>query len=441
MKLKNLTFKGGIHIPEFKELSEHMAIEAAAPVKEVAIPLMQHVGVPCEPLVKRGDRVLLGQKIGDSEAGLSAPVHASVSGKVKKIEERFTSGGSRALCVVIENDGEDARGFELTNRNIEDISVEDMILLVREAGVIGMGGAAFPAHAKLQGAQKGIDTVIINAAECEPYLTCDHRMMLEYADRLLDGLKVMMKITKAKQGIIGIEDNKPDAIEHLTIKLRDYSNLHVAQLKTKFPQGDSYRMVDSILNRKVPVGGRTGSVHALVTNVGTCIAIGDAVVRNIPSYERVVTLTGDGISQPKNILTRIGTSIEDMIAMGNGFSKEPKAIIVGGPMTGFAQFDETVPVQKNTSGVLVLGKDPATEYEMGPCIRCAKCVEGCPVNLLPLTIAQLALKGRFEETAKYHAQSCIACGSCSYICPAHRPLTELITAAKRELKTMAKTAR
>lgn len=442
MKLDNLTFRGGIHIPEFKELSEHMAIEPAAPVSEVIIPLSQHVGAICKSLVQVGDEVKMGQKIGDTEAGLAAPVHASVSGKVKKIEERFTPDGSKCLSIVIENDGRDEPAFVASQqRAVESVSEEDIILLVREAGIVGMGGAAFPSHSKLEGARTGIDTVILNGAECEPFLTCDHRMMLEWSDRVIDGLKLMMRVSKAKDGYIAVEDNKADAIELLRAKTKDIPNIHVAKMKTKFPQGDSYRIVDSVLGRKVPVGGRTGSVHTLVTNIGTACAIADAVLRGIPSYERVVTVTGDGIRTPKNILVRVGTKVADLLQMAGGFSKEPQAIIMGGPMTGFSLFDDQIPVQKNTSGVLVLGRDAATKYEMGPCIRCGRCVSACPVHLLPMTIAQLELRGRVEQTARYGAASCIACGSCSYICPAHRPLTELISAAKRELKSLGKKAR
>ncbi|MCI5675437.1 MAG: electron transport complex subunit RsxC [Ezakiella sp.] len=441
MKLKNLTFKGGLHLPEFKELSEHCKIEAALPVEELIIPLSQHVGAPCEPTVKVGDEVKVGTVIGDLDVSLYAPVHSSVSGTVTKIEDRFTLDGSVSKCVIIKNDFKDELAYEIVNKNLEDISVEEIIESVKKAGVVGMGGAAFPAHNKLAGATTGVDSVILNGAECEPYLTCDHRMMLEWSQKIIDGLRIIMKVTNAKHGYIGIEDNKKDAIEHLTKELSSYENLHVAELKTKFPQGDSYRMVDSILNRKVPMGGRTGNVNALVTNVGTAAAIADAVLRGIPSYERVVTVTGDGIKNPHNYIVRVGTPIGKLIEMAGGFNGSPKAIIGGGPMTGFSQFDMSTPIQKNSSGLLVIKEDPSAIYEMTPCIRCAKCVEACPVHLMPLNIARLASVENFEETEKYRVSACIACGSCSYICPAHRPLTELVTAAKRELKARSRKAR
>lgn len=441
MNLKHLTFKGGIHIPEFKELSEHASIEKATDVDEVIIPLTQHVGAPCEATVKVGDEVKIGTIIGDSDASLYAPVHSSVSGVVSKIEERFTLDGSSAVCVTITNNHKDEFEYSVQEKKIEDFTVEEIIEAVKKAGVIGMGGAAFPAHNKLSGALKGIDSIILNGAECEPYLTCDHRMMIEWGDKIIEGLRLIMKVTNATNGYIGIEDNKKDAIEILNQKLSSMDNLHVAELITKFPQGDSYRMVDSILNRKVPMGGRTGNVNTLVTNVGTAAAIADAVLRGIPSYERVVTVTGDGVKNPKNILARVGTKISDLIEMAGGFKGSPKAIIAGGPMTGFSQYDETTPVQKNTSGLIVIAQDPSAEYEMTPCIRCGKCIDGCPVHLMPLNIAALALNHRFEETAKYHASACIACGSCSYVCPAHRPLTELVTAAKRELRAAGRKSR
>ena len=441
LKLDNLTFKGGLHIPEFKELSEKCKITSPSEVEEVIIPLSQHVGAPCEALVKVGDEVLMGQKIGDSSANLYAPIHSSVSGTVTKIEERFLLDGSKATCVYIKNNHKDEPAYKVLNDNLDSLTKEEIIKRVKEAGVIGMGGAAFPAHSKLNGALTGVDSIILNGAECEPYLTCDHRMMLEWGEKIVEGLRVIMKVTGAKEGYIGIEDNKPDAIENLRNIVKNYPNLHVASVKTKFPQGDSYRMVDSILGRKVPEGGRTGNVNTLVTNVGTAAAIADAALRGIPSYERVVTVTGDGVKKPTNILARVGTKISDLIKMADGFKGSPKAIVAGGPMTGYSQFDGTTPVQKNTSGLIVLHKDTATEYEVSPCIRCAKCVHACPVHLLPLNIAAYALAGRFEDTAKYHANACIACGSCSYICPAHRPLTELVTASKRELRASAKRAR
>lgn len=441
MKLDNLTFKGGLHIPEFKELSENCKITSPSVVEEVIIPLTQHVGAPCEALVKVGDEVLMGQKIGDSSANLYAPIHSSVSGTVTKIEDRFTIGGTKETCVYIKNNGKDEPGYKVLNDKLEDLSIDEIISRVKEAGVVGMGGAAFPAHNKLSGAKTGVDSIILNGAECEPYLTCDHRMMLEWGERIVEGLRVIMKVTGAKHGYIGIEDNKANAIENLRNIVSKYDNLHVAALKTKFPQGDSYRMVDSILNRKVPEGGRTGNVNTLVTNVGTATAIADAALRGIPSYERVVTVTGDGVKSPTNVLARVGTKISDLIEMAGGFKGSPRAIVAGGPMTGYSQFDSTTPVQKNTSGLIVLSNDTATEYEVSPCIRCAACVSACPVHLMPLNIAAYALAGRFEDTAKYHANACIACGSCSYICPAHRPLTELVTASKRELKARAKRAR
>lgn len=441
MKLDNLTFKAGLHIPEFKELSEKCSIVKPKAVEEVIIPLAQHVGSPCEPLVKVGDEVLVGQKIGDVDANLYAPVHSSVSGTVTKIETRFLMDGSKGVCVYIKNNFKDEKAYIEKDDSLESLSVEEIIERVKEAGIVGMGGAAYPAYSKLAGATKGIDSVILNGAECEPYLTCDHRMMLEWGEKIVEGLRVIMKVTNAKNGYIGIEDNKPDAIENLRKLLSSYSNLHVASLKTKFPQGDSYRMVDSILGRKVPEGGRTGNVHTLVTNVGTAAAIADAVIRGIPSYERVITVTGDGVKKPINVLARVGTKISDLIEMADGFKGAPQAIIGGGPMTGFSQFDADTPVQKNSSGLIVLSTDRATQYEVGPCIRCGKCMHVCPVHLLPLNIAAYALAGRFEDTAKYHANACIACGSCSYVCPAHRPLTELVNASKRELKARARKSR
>nr|WP_300002801.1 electron transport complex subunit RsxC [Tissierella sp.] len=435
----NFTFKGGIHVPDSKSYTKDKSVEKAETPNIVYIPLHQHVGAPCKALVKKGDIVKIGQKIGDSEASVSAPVHASISGVVKGIEQMYSTGGSQTDCIVIESDGEEA--FDdayLSYKKSGTLSDEDIENIVREAGIVGMGGAAFPSGTKLRTSKGSIDAVILNGAECEPYLTCDHRVMLEKADKVISGLEIMLDYFQTAKGYIGIEDNKPDVIEVLTEAAKGHPNIEVISLKTKFPQGDSYRIIDSILDRKVPQGGRGKDVNSIVNNVGTAMAIAEAVYEGKPLYERVITITGSGINLPKNLLVRIGTTIGDVIEQCGGFKGTPGKIISGGPMTGITQFTLDAPITKGTCGILILNEEEAKMQKTTPCIKCGKCVDICPVFLEPLYISANSLKDRFEEAEELSAMSCIACGSCTYICPSKRPLTESIVHAKNEINMRRK---
>ncbi len=435
----NFTFKGGIHVPDNKYFTKDKKIEAARDQSVVYISLHQHVGAPCKALVKKGDIVKIGQKIGDTDAFLSAPVHASISGTVKGIEKRYTTAGMQTDCIVIESDGEDNHDDSLIPRKKEDdLSEEEIERIVREAGIVGLGGAAFPAEAKLKSSKGSIDSIILNGAECEPYLTCDHRVMLENAEKVVQGLDIMLKYFKTAKGYIGIEDNKKDAAEVMKKAAESYNNIEVVVVKTKFPQGDSYRMIDSILKRKVPQGGRGKDANVIVNNVGTAAAIAEAVYEGKALYERVITVTGNGIKTPKNLLVKIGTPIGDLIEECGGFNGSPGKIISGGPMTGVTQFNLEAPVTKGTCGVLVLTEEEVNKEKTMPCIKCGKCVEICPVFLEPLFISAYSLKDRFDEAEALNALSCIACGSCTYICPSKRPLTESIVHAKREINKKRK---
>lgn len=436
----NFTFKGGIHVPENKSFTNDKKIEMANNPNIVYISLHQHVGAPCKALVKKGDMVKIGQKIGDSDAAVSAPVHSSISGLVKGIEKRYSAGGRQTECIVIESDGEENYDDLLIAHKKEDkLSHEEIEKIVREAGIVGMGGAGFPAGSKLISSRNAnIDAVILNGAECEPYLTCDHRLMLENAEKVINGLKIMLDYFETAKGYIGIEDNKKDAIEALKEAAKGNSNIEIITLKTKFPQGDSYRMVDSILKRKVPQGGRGKDVNCIINNVGTAAAISDAVLEGKSSYERIITVTGSGIKTPKNLMVKIGTTIGDIIGQCGGFNGTPAKIISGGPMTGITQFDLDTPVIKATCGILVLNEDEVNKEKVMPCIKCGKCVEICPVFLEPLFISANSLKDRFDEAEALNALSCIACGSCSFVCPAKRPLTESIVHAKREINKKRK---
>ena len=434
MKLENLTFKGGVHIPEHKDLTKDKSIETAIDPKIVYISLHQHVGAPCEAIVSVGDSVKVGQKIGDSKAFLSAPVHSSVSGVVKGISKIYTPDGMKTDCVVIESDGleelhESVKPFE----SLDKLSKEEIINLIKDAGIVGLGGAGFPMHAKLVTADDSkIDTAILNGAECEPYITVDHRVMLEQPESIIEGLKIIMYCLDLETGYIGIEDNKKDAIEALNSSIKD-DNIKIVSLKTKFPQGDSYRMVDAILDRKVPSGGRCKDVGTIVSNVSTALAVNELFKLGKPLYERTITVTGNGVKEPKNLKVKIGTTIKDIIEQCGGFNGEPGKIIVGGPMTGLAQFSLDTPIVKTTSSIIVLTPDEATHRETEPCVKCGRCLQVCPVRLQPLLLSAYALKDMFEMTQEYDVEECIQCGACSFICPSRRPLTESIRHAKREI--------
>lgn len=440
MGVSNLTFSGGVHMNDLKELTKDKAIEKAKDPEIVYIPLHQHVGAPCKALVKAGDNVKIGQKIGDSDASLTAPVHASISGVVKGIETVYTPDGYKVECVVIESDGLNEMDESIKPKgNIKDLSNEEIITILREAGIVGMGGAAFPMHSKVLTSGDGeIFNIIINGAECEPYLTCDHRLMVEKPELIVSGLEILIKYFKIANGYIGVEDNKPDAIEALKNAAKDNDRISVVSLKTKFPQGDSYRMVDVICKKVVPQGGRCKDTNTLVNNVGTAAAAAEAILTGKPSYERVVTVTGNGIKEPKNLLVKIGTTIGDLIEQCGGFKGKPGKIIAGGPMTGFTQFALETPITKGTTGIIVMTEEEAAPVKASPCIKCGKCLEVCPVKLEPLYISAYSLKDRFDESEKLNALACIECGSCSYICPAKRPLTESIVHAKREITAKRK---
>ncbi|MBC8590836.1 electron transport complex subunit RsxC [Wansuia hejianensis] len=443
MRRNNLTFKGGVRLNGNRELSRDKSIEVVQDPKFVYIPLHQHVGAPCKALVKVGDNVKVGQKIGDSEASLTAPVHASVSGVVKGIEKRYTPDGYNVECVVIESDGlNETHESVKPRKDVENLSGEEIVNIIREAGIVGMGGAAFPTHSKMTTSKDGnIDTIILNGAECEPFLTCDFRVMLERSEQVISGLELLMKYFGLNSGYIGIEDDKLEAIEKLeSVSKSTGKEINVVALKSKFPQGDSYRIVNSVTGRIVPKGGRCKDVNTMVSNVGTAVAITEAVYEGKPLYERIITVSGNGIKEPKNLLVKIGTTIEDIIAYCGGFNGKPGKIIAGGPMTGHTQFTLDTPITKGTTGIIVFTEAETKPEKVYPCIKCGKCIEVCPVNLQPNLISGFSLKGKFENTEKLNAEACIGCGACTYICPSKRPLTESIAHAKREINANRKSS-
>lgn len=437
MSTRGFTFKGGIHPPHFKGQTEHLKIEKSDEPKVVVIPLQQHIGAPCEALVKPGQYVKMGQKIGEAKAFVSAIVHSSVSGTVKRIEQRNSSSGAVVSCVIIESDGKFTIDDSIKPKgDIDRLSKDEILAIIKESGLTGMGGAGFPTHVKLSPPQdKLIDCLIINGAECEPYLTADHRIMLERPEDVILGAKAAKKALNVEKCYIAIEKNKPDAIEVIKKVLleKNEQGIELAPLETKYPQGDEKRLINAITGKVVPSGGLPMDVGVVVNNVGTIASLGNTIRTGMPVIQRVVTVTGSAIKNPKNLEVRIGTIFSDIIEQCGGYSEEPGKIINGGPMMGIAQFSAEVPVIKGTSGILILNKKDSKFEEVQNCIKCARCVEICPVKLQPLIISKLSLLNKFDEAENYHALDCIECGACSFICPSKRRLVESIRVAKREI--------
>ncbi|RMG71369.1 MAG: electron transport complex subunit RsxC [Nitrospirae bacterium] len=431
-----LTFKGGVHPPDNKALSAQSPIKEATAPKQAVIPLSQHIGAPCNCVVEVGQEVKKGQLIGEPTAFVSAPVHSSVSGKVVAITQVPNAMGRMVQAVVVENDGKEEWTQLQDNPDYMNLSPEELKEKIKNAGIVGMGGATFPTHVKLSPPkEKPIDVVIINGAECEPYLTADHRLMVERPEEVVEGLKILMKVLGVNRGYIGIESNKPDAIEKMTEAASKEPNIEVKALEVKYPQGAEKMLIKAIVDREVPAGGLPMDVGVVVQNVGTAVAIYEACRYGKPLIERVVTVTGRGVKQPGNLLAKIGTPIGQLIEDCGGFTDSPKKVILGGPMMGFAQFSLDVPVTKGTSGVLVLSdKEYVSAEKYGPCIRCGRCIEACPMGLMPSMLSILAEKGFYEDTKEYNVMDCFECGTCTYVCPAKRPIVQHIRLAKSLIK-------
>jgi electron transport complex protein RnfC len=430
------TFRGGIHPPDKKELSKSRAISPAKPPKRVVIPLAQHIGAPCKPSVNIGQEVKKGQMIGSPEGFVSSPVHSSVSGKVVAIGEFPLPTGRMAASVVIENDGKEEWTTLKDNPDYLKLSPDELKKKVKEAGIVGMGGAAFPTHVKLSPPkEKPVDVVILNGAECEPYLTADYRLMIERPDDIVEGLKVLMKIIGVNKGFIGIENNKPEAIEAMTKASSKENNIQVCALEIKYPQGAEKMLIKAIVGKEVPARGLPMDVGVVVQNIGTAIAVYEAARYGKPLIERVVTVTGEGINEPKNLLTKIGTMVSGLIEECGGFKSGVAKVISGGPMMGFALYSLDVPVTKGTSGILVLPEDEILHVEdFGPCIRCGKCIEICPMGLMPSMLSVLSEQGFYGDTREYNIFDCFECGSCTFVCPSKRPIVQLIRLAKSQTK-------
>ena len=433
----NFTFKGGIHplrrIHHGKPLAQTRPIEKCSVPGEVVLPLSQHIGAPSVPVVAVGDRVDMGQKIAEASGNVSVPCYSSVSGTVKAIEPRPVIAGRPLMCIIIQNDFEDRLSPDIRPKGtVESLSSGDLLRIIKDAGIVGMGGAAFPTHIKLSPPpDKKIDTVIINGAECEPYLTADHRVMLEHPEGIVRGLKAVMKILGVEKGYIAIEANKPDASEALREAAR-HEAINVITLKVKYPQGAEKQLIYAVTGRQVPSGGLPMEVGAVVVNAGTAYQISLAIEKGLPLFERVVTVTGS-VARPSNLLVRLGTPISHVLSFVGGFSTEIGKVLAGGPMMGIALCNLDVPVVKGTSGLLALDVKMSPPVEDSPCIRCGKCVAGCPMGLQPNLISAYADLSRFDDAEKYRALDCMECGCCSYNCPANRHLVQSIRLAKSEI--------
>ena len=434
--MKFLTFKGGIHPKYEKEYANDKVIEKLPSPKTVYIPLSQHIGAPAKCIVKVGDNVKLGQKIGQMQGFVSTNIHSSVSGKVTAIKEMDIPSGI-GMCVVIENDfNEEVCESVSPKENINELSKEELIKIVTEAGIVGMGGAAFPTHVKLSPPpDKIIDTVILNGAECEPYLTADHRLMIENPQDVVAGLDILMKILDVKKGFIGIETNKMDAIAAVSEAAKNYPNIEVAKLEVKYPQGAEKQLIYACTKREVPSGKLPMDVSVVVNNVATAAQIAKTIKTGMPLIERITTVTGSCIQNPKNVLMKVGTPINEIIDYCGGIKSDKKLgkLILGGPMMGITQYTMDIPTNKATSGILCLSEEESNQDKVGPCIRCGKCVSVCPAFLRPLYISAYSLKNDYDKSEEFRAMDCIECGSCSFVCPARRPLLQSIRNAKREI--------
>ena len=427
-----LTFRGGVHPYDGKELSKEKPVRELLPGKELVYPLSQHIGAPAKPIVAKGDHVLAGQKIAEMGGFVSANIHASVSGTVKEIKKVRNNVGAMVDAIVVENDEKYETVEFQSAASLEALSKEEVLERIKEGGVVGMGGAGFPTHVKLAPKEpEKIEYVLVNGAECEPYLTSDYRRMLEQPEWIIGGLKCILKLFDNAKGYICIEDNKPDCISKLTEMVKDEPKIEVKTLKTKYPQGAERCLIYAVSGREINSSMLPADAGCVVDNIDTVCAVYRAVMAGEPVMDRIVTVTGEAVADPCNFKAKMGTSFADLLEAAGGFKQPAKKIISGGPMMGFAMFDYHVPVVKTSSAMLCMTEDDISEKEPTACINCGRCVNACPARLVPSRLATYSEHGQAELFEKHHGMECVECGCCSFVCPAKRPLTQSMRSMRK----------
>lgn len=427
---------GGVHPADMKYLSCDVATVPFPEPDEVILPMSMHIGAPCQPLVKKGDRVTVGQKIGDNQ-GLCCPIHASVSGTVKAVEPRSATGGTRVMSVVITNDHKNELCPDLVkHEHPEELSPAELTELIHQAGIVGMGGAQFPTHVKISSGVGKVDTIIINAAECEPYITADDRLIRENPERLVGGIRILMRTLSLDKAYVGIELNKPEAAAALKKTLEGTSDIEVVQLKTRYPQGAEKQLIQAITGRQVPPGGLPAAVGCAVFNTATAAAVYDAIYEGMPLIRRNVTVSGRCIEKPSNFNVPLGTTFEALIG-ACGLKGNPYKVLNGGPMMGIAQFDMAVPVGKGTNAITVFSEEDNDHDPEPHCIRCGRCMDACPMHLMPLQMYKAERSSNLAKLNELHVMDCIECGCCSYSCPGKLFLVQSFRTAKQKLRDAA----